>query len=202
MRVVDRRVEKTRRLLYEALAALVREKAYDAISVKEILDRANVGRSTFYTHFDDKDELLASVLREMLCSAPPAHTQMSGTSLHEAFIGFSLPLFEHIHGHRATGNFPMGTRGRAILHEQLRKALVDVIVERTPREFSKRRKEKTEVSAELLALYIASTFVLVLNWWVGSRSRLSPKEVHAVFRELVMPTLNAISPEGRTSAVG
>ena len=196
MRVVDRRVEKTRRLLYEALAALVREKAYDAISVKEILDRANVGRSTFYTHFDDKDELLASVLREMLCSAPPAHTQMSGASPHEVFIGFSLPLFEHIHGHRTTSNFPMGTRGRAILHEQLRKALVDVIVERTPREFSKRRKEKTEVSAELLAQYIASTFVLVLNWWVGSRSRWSPKEAHAVFRELVMPTLNAISPGG------
>ena len=196
MRVVDRRVEKTRRLLHEALAALVREKAYDAISVKEILDRANVGRSTFYTHFDDKDELLASALREMLCSAPPAHTQMSGASPHEVFIGFSLPLFEHIHGHRTTSNFPMGTRGRAILHERLRKVLVDVIVERTPREFSKRRKEKTEVSAELLAQYIASTFVLVLNWWVGSRSRWSPKEAHAVFRELVMPTLNAISPGG------
>ena len=196
MRVRDRRVEKTRRLLHEALAALVREKAYDAISVKEILDRANVGRSTFYTHFDDKDELLASALREMLCSAPPAHTQMSGASPHEVFIGFSLPLFEHIHGHRTTSNFPMGTRGRAILHEQLRKALVDVIVERTPREFSKRRKEKTDVPAELLAQYMASTFVLVLNWWVGSRSRWSPKEAHAVFRELVMPTLNAISPGG------
>ena len=196
MRVVDRRVEKTRRLLHEALAALVREKAYDAISVKEILDRANVGRSTFYTHFDDKDELLASALREMLCSPPPAHTQMSGASPHEVFIGFSLPLFEHIHGHRTTSNFPMGTRGRAILHEQLRKVLVDVIVERTPREFSKRRKEKTDVPAELLAQYMASTFVLVLNWWVGSRSRWSPKEAHAVFRELVMPTLNAISPGG------
>jgi AcrR family transcriptional regulator len=46
--------------------SLISEKAYDAIVVKEILDRANIGRTTFYTHFRDKDELLASSIQEML----------------------------------------------------------------------------------------------------------------------------------------
>jgi AcrR family transcriptional regulator len=65
-RTKDRRIQKTRTLLHEALESLIREKPYDAIVVKEILDRANVGRSTFYTHFRDKDDLLVSGIHDML----------------------------------------------------------------------------------------------------------------------------------------
>jgi len=53
--IKDRRVQKTRTLLHEALVSLIREKPYDEMVVKEILDRANVGRSTFYTHYRNKD---------------------------------------------------------------------------------------------------------------------------------------------------
>ena len=60
--VVDRRVQKTRKLLQEALMELVAEKGYEAVTIREILDKANVGRSTFYAHFQDKDQLLHSIL--------------------------------------------------------------------------------------------------------------------------------------------
>ena len=56
----DRRVQRTRRLLHKALMSQVLEKKYESITVQEILDVADVGRSTFYTHFQDKDELLVS----------------------------------------------------------------------------------------------------------------------------------------------
>ena len=56
--VTDRRVQRTRRLLHKALMSLILEKKYESITVQEILDRADVGRSTFYMHFQDKDELL------------------------------------------------------------------------------------------------------------------------------------------------
>ena len=64
----DRRIQKTMHLLHEALGSLIREKPYDEIVVQEILDRANVGRSTFYMHFRDKDELLVSGIHDMLGS--------------------------------------------------------------------------------------------------------------------------------------
>ncbi len=64
----DRRIQKTQRLLREALASLIREKPYNSIVVKQILDHANVGRSTFYTHFRDKDDLLVSCIHDMLHS--------------------------------------------------------------------------------------------------------------------------------------
>lgn len=66
----DRRIQKTLKLLREALVSLIAEKPYDSIVVKEILDRANVGRSTFYTHFRDKDELLSSGIHDMLGPVP------------------------------------------------------------------------------------------------------------------------------------
>src|SRR5215475_13530041 len=58
----DRRVQKTRKLLQDALIELVAEKGFEAVSIREILDKANVGRSTFYAHFQDKDQLLHSIL--------------------------------------------------------------------------------------------------------------------------------------------
>ena len=58
----DRRVQKTRKLLQDALIELVAEKGYEAVSIQELLDRANVGRSTFYAHFQGKDQLLHSIL--------------------------------------------------------------------------------------------------------------------------------------------
>src|SRR5688572_14576870 len=67
----DRRIQKTETLLRGALGALIREKPYEEIVVKEILNRANVGRSTFYTHFADKDGLLLSCIHDMLRPAQP-----------------------------------------------------------------------------------------------------------------------------------
>ncbi len=56
----DRRVERTHRLLRDALVALVIEKGWDEITIQDVCDRADVGRSTFYTHFADREDLLLS----------------------------------------------------------------------------------------------------------------------------------------------
>lgn len=88
-RVTDRRIQKTQTLLRQALVSLIREKSYDLIAVKEILDRANVGRSTFYMHFRDKDELLVSGIHDMLRSVQSAGLP-SSTKRHEQLTSFSL----------------------------------------------------------------------------------------------------------------
>src|SRR6266536_2554522 len=124
--VKDRRIQKTQALLREALVSLIHEKPYDAIAVMEILERANVGRSTFYTHFKDKDELLASGIHDMLQAIHSSELPASGKK-HERIIRFSLPVFDHIHRHRQAGAAGMGARGRAIIHEHLQKVLTGLI---------------------------------------------------------------------------
>src|SRR5262245_31455267 len=127
-RAKDRRIDKTLGLLHEALDSLIREKPYDSIVVKEILDRANVGRPTFYTHFRDKDDLLVSSIHDMLGSIHAVDLPASAKRS-ERVIRFSLPVFEHIHRHRHTGAAKMGTRGRAILHEHLQQVLAELIAD-------------------------------------------------------------------------
>ena len=93
----DRRVQRTRRLLHKALMSCILEKKYESITVQEVLDRADVGRSTFYMHFRDKDELLVSgfgELQSLLKSAQGASAAIPGRS-YERVIGFSLAMFEH-----------------------------------------------------------------------------------------------------------
>src|SRR5215510_6803289 len=171
-RAKDRRIQKTKNLLHEALGSLIREKPYDAIVVQEILDRANVGRSTFYTHFRDKDELLISGIHDILSVLP---TELPHTGKrYERIISFSLPIFEHIHQHRRAGGVRMGIRGRAVIHEQLQKVLEEVIANDVRKDFQNRRRVSSRMPADLLVHHVASTFILVLNWWVESRDPLPP----------------------------
>src|ERR1022692_532691 len=62
----DRRSLRTRKLVNAAMLELLFEKHYDAITVQELLDRAGIGRSTFYGHYFDKEDVLASIVEQML----------------------------------------------------------------------------------------------------------------------------------------
>ncbi len=193
MDVQDRRIQKTIKLLREALISLITEKPYDSIVVKEILDRANVGRSTFYTHFQDKDHLLVSGIQDMLGPVPsPART--SGRS-QDRIIWFSLPIFEHHHRHAHAWGDRIGPRGRAILHEHLRRVLTALIADAMKKQFRTGRPSTRQIPPEVVSAYVASTFVLVLNWWLDNRMRLAPKEIDDIFRRLTLPTLSSIFGE-------
>jgi AcrR family transcriptional regulator len=181
----DRRIQKTQKLLREALTSLIAEKDYDSIVVKEILDRANVGRSTFYAHYRDKDELLVSGIYDILGAVPSKNPEAATST--ERVIWFSLPIFEHHDRHKHAGEARIGLRGRAVLHEHLRKVLAELIAGDARK--NSRSGRKAQIPPDLLIHYIASTFILVLNWWIDSRSRLRPREVNELFRSLVLPIL-------------
>jgi AcrR family transcriptional regulator len=191
-RMADRRVARTQKLLRDALHSLIREKDYDSIVVKEILDRANVGRSAFYMHFRDKGELLASSIHDILGTVSSPHAKTSGR-INEGILWFSLPIFEHLDRHRREGGLKLGARGRAILHEHLHNVVADIIAEDIRQRYAGKRKSTRKVPTDVVVQYVASTFILVLNWWVETSSPLSSKEVNEVFRALILPTLTAIS---------
>src|ERR1700748_3847821 len=98
--VRDRRARRTRRNLGDALIALIVERGYDRITVQDVLDRADVGRSTFYAHFRDKDALFTSCfdsvreeLREQLAAMPGGAAHADATRP----VGV---IFEHADRHR------------------------------------------------------------------------------------------------------
>jgi AcrR family transcriptional regulator len=172
--------------LHDALIGLAREKPYSAIAVKDILNRADVGKSTFYMHFRDKDDLLESGIHEVLRSAPSTSAPRSAL---DRLLAFSLPLLTHIDGHRQAAGPQMPREGRLVMHARLGKALSDLLLEHLAVVLP---GSKPDVPVDLAAQHVASTFVLVLNWWIESAPALSPTEVDERFRKLIVPGLAAL----------
>jgi len=85
----------------------------------------------------------------------------------------------------------VGARGRAILHEHLRRVLAKVIQSSMKQEPVVVWKRSRQISADLISEYVASTFVLVLNWWLDKKMFSTPKEINDLFHNLVSPTLGA-----------
>lgn len=187
----DRRVRRTKSSLHDALIELAREKPYEDIAVKEVLDRADVGRSTFYTHFGDKDDLLESSIEEILRAADVMPQSADGF---ERILAFSLPVLEHIDRHRQASGPQMGRHSRVAIHQRLGDMLAHRIADDVRHVFA-RDQSPPRIPVTLVARHLASTFVLTLNWWIECEPTLRPAEVHATFRALVLPTLVTLGHE-------
>lgn len=190
----DRRIQKTRKLLQEALISLILEKSYESISVQDILDRANVGRSTFYTHFENKDELLISGvhhdLRGMLQTAQAAASTVSAKP-YEKVIGFSLTMFEHAYEYRGVWKALLVSQAGAIVRQNIHEMLAELIRDGYRKEFQRRRKADSEVPFELLVHFLAATFMSVMSWWLDQPIPLPPKKIEGFFQALVLPVITS-----------
>ncbi|MGN9844008.1 TetR/AcrR family transcriptional regulator [Nonomuraea sp. H19] len=183
----DRRVRRTRRSIQEALVALILEKGYDAVTVTDIIDRADVGRSTFYSHFTDKQDVLFSNLDE-LPLLPPAPVGGSGE-----LFAFSLPMFEHVREQRQLVRALLGRRSGGLVMargEQLLSAIVkNELVAAGAR---------ASASLDLLVTCVVGAFTGLLRAWVDGETSASPAELDAAFRAAVEPGVRVALGEPRT----
>src|SRR5688572_29080610 len=113
----DRRVTRTRRLLQDALVALVLEKGYEAVTVQEVLDRADVGRATFYAHFANREALLLSVFEMMRGELREAMGGLRSGDIGRFGEGVGVlgPLFAHAAQHRRLYRALLNSRGGPML---------------------------------------------------------------------------------------
>src|SRR5258708_20073676 len=98
---IDRRITRTRGMLEHALTSLILKKGYEAITIQDICDEANVGRSTFYAHYTSKDDLKRNSfehLRKELVDRQN-EAQAASAEIKDPSLGFSLTIFEHAPDH-------------------------------------------------------------------------------------------------------
>ena len=113
---IDRRVARTRSLLQQALFKLTVEKGYTAVTVEDICREADVGRSTFYTHYPDKDGLRKATIDEHMktlqARGAERHLQRNAKR-----FSFSGPVFEHAHATREMHRALTGGKKRDVPDE-------------------------------------------------------------------------------------
>src|SRR5438445_3241053 len=125
----DRRIQRTRLMLRSAMVSLIRERGFEALTVQDIIDRADVGRSTFYSHFKSKEDLLegsVAMLRASLKKFQLRARAAAGKS-EERFFAFSHELIAHAHDHRDAFAAMVGKRSGTLFETHLRRMIADLV---------------------------------------------------------------------------
>ncbi len=177
----DRRVRRTRSALSDALVELIVERGWDGFSVQDLCERADVGRSTFYTHFADKEEVLGAGL-EALARGLRSRLANSGGARP---LGFSRGLFEHAHEHRRTFRAFVGRRSWHVLQRKFREMLVDLVQEDLA------ALVPPGARRDGLVAFLAGAFFELLIWSLEAKHAPTAEEVDALFQEFAGPVLDA-----------
>jgi len=178
----DRRIKRTRKLLSNALVDLMLEKRYDKITIQDIIDRADVGRSTFYTHFRNKEDLLTSDFEHVL-DLLGQHFNQGG----EGGLNYlsTTSFFEHVQEQYHLYKALVKGKGAELLfikgHDYIRKMIEDHLTSHFPPE------RIFTVPIPLLSNYLAGGLVMLLRWWLENKMPESPEKMNEIFNKLVMP---------------
>lgn len=173
----DRRVQRSRALLHQALVALILERGWDQVRVQDVCARARVGRSTFYVHFADKEDLLIGGLDDVRDAlrrrCPPGKPP----------LGFLRGLMAHADESRRMFRAVIGKKSGLAVQRRFRQVVLELIAEELE------ALGHAEPQRQLGARYLAGALVEILIWWVDGRRSMSASEVEAAFLELSAPIL-------------
>lgn len=183
MTKTDRRVQRTRELLQKALIELISERGYDAITIQDIVDRANVGRTTFYLHYSSKDELFIScheaivsefhfgplypLSREELLSpeAPPGMTS----------------AYRHLEDARALLYPILQGKDSLLILRRIRDWSTQEIEASLRAAFA---EADSTIPFDVLANYLAGARIALVQWWLEKRQPYTPENLAQTFHRL------------------
>ena len=187
----DRRVGRSREALHRAAISLVLEKGFDAVTIDDIVQRANVGRSTLYAHFDGKEGLLTSgmtELRAMLARHQQAALASGGT-FEQRCLGFTPAFFAHAASYRPVYRAMAGERGAMIVMNRMRGLLTDLVRDDLAALAPPGEDDKLPRSA--LVQFVVGALVSMLLWWVERDPPPPAEAVDTMFRRLALPAIAA-----------
>lgn len=186
--MADRRVQRTRELLQNALIDLISEQGYDNITIQDIVDRAGVGRTTFYLHFSSKDELFISCheaivsqfefgplwpfTREELLSPEPPQGMISA--------------YAHLHGARPMLYPIFQGKDSALILRRMRDWSAQEIEANLRTVFD---EIDSTIPFVLLANTLAGAQIAMIHWWLEKRQPYSPEELAMAFHRLQRATI-------------
>ena len=187
---MDRRQQKTRESIFRAFSKLLETKSYTHITVQEILDTANIGRSTFYAHFETKDELLNAVCTELFGHI--IDSTMDKTHTHGLYSAADTPqsVFCHLLQHlKENDNNILGLLA-CENSELFLRYFKDSLNELIHAQFvSHNRNQNLDLPQDFLVNHISGSFVEMVLWWLKGGQIHTPEELDRYFRAVIEPIL-------------
>jgi AcrR family transcriptional regulator len=178
----DRRVQRTRQLLENALIDLTVEKGYAKVTVQDIVDRANVGRTTFYAHFQDKEELLTRSIEGFF---DWLHQELEQPTRGESSLLPALTIFRHVAGYAHVFKAFGATQ---MLRDQFHQQLVTLMEQRL--EVLETAGQPVDVPHQVLANYCAGGLLALLVWWLEGKTPYSAEDMAGMFQRMVSATIS------------
>jgi len=175
---MDRRVARTRRALQHAFLQLILDKGYEAVSIQDICDAADVGRSTFYLHFKDKDDLKRSGLDHLRRNLT-THRERTSQKATQRALDFSRPMFEHARDHLHIYRALAGSAGGGVALDTIRDIL-GAQLKSDPLILS----EPPGYERELKQHFFLGAFMSVLVWWLDQGATIDIDIIDRKFRDL------------------
>lgn len=164
----DRRVSRTQRQLRNALMALILERGYNAVTVEEITERADLGRTTFYLHYRDKEELLfesleaiAEELKSQVEQEANLDTEKGGKRTNPVGV-----VFRHVDENRDLYRIILKGEGSSKILNRIHKIIEEAAVDFFRRHMSKFVSEPAELPQGLVAGYFASAMLGFIQLWL------------------------------------
>ena len=187
---MDRRQQKTRMAIFSAFSALLAEKPYNKITVQEIINTANVGRTTFYAHFETKDDLLRALCEELFGHI--INSAIDCTDTHGLYSDDSAPesVFCHLlqHLQKSDSNILglLSCQNSEIFLRHFKNSLNDLVRSQF---VERRRMKNAQIPQDFLINHISGSFVEMVLWWIKGRMKQTPEELDGYFRAVIEPIL-------------
>lgn len=186
---MDRRQQKTRAAIFEAFSALLSEKPYSKITIQNIIDRANIGRSTFYAHFQTKDSLLEDMCQELFEHIVDGVMNDNHPSDDHQHTGLPDPVFCHLLEHIAENTNHL----RDLLISESSDFFLRYFkasLSRLIASYLLNHHKEIPVPEDFLLNHISGSFVEMVQWWVRkNKMQATPKELNAYFQTVIEPLL-------------
>ena len=172
----DRRIKRTQQLLAKALIALTLKKGYEAVTIRDITEHADIGYATFFRHYTSKDALLRDVsdvvladLKSLLPGSPKVDVDAVG-----------VPLFRYVQEHANIIHVLLQSRGTS--------SLVQHIIEITSQDVLNENEplEGSIVPAEIAAYHLINSSISLIQWWLEHHMPYTPERMGAIFQVLIM----------------
>lgn len=182
---MDRRQQKTRTAIFRAFTDLLSCRNYNAITVQDIIDAANIGRSTFYAHFGTKDDLLKALCSELFDHI--LSTAMDKQDTHSLYACTNAPdsvichTLRHLQENDNKIQTLLCSDNNAVFWRYF-KAGMDEVVR------SQFLKEPPEgLPGDFLINHISGSFVEMTRWWLEGGCKQSPQQMDEYFRAVIEP---------------